>query len=59
MPSKARACLGSESSVRLEEPREPGGSLGHAIDTELNGRGILTPRGDAWHPTSAARLLAR
>ena len=26
---------------------------------ELNRRGILTPRGGQWHPTSAARLLAR
>jgi len=30
-----------------------------AIDAELNERGILTPRGGAWHPTSAARLLSR
>jgi hypothetical protein len=30
-----------------------------AIATELNERGILTPRGGAWHPTSAARLLSR
>jgi hypothetical protein len=26
---------------------------------ELNERGILTARGGAWHPTSAARLLSR
>lgn len=30
-----------------------------AIAAKLNERGILTPRGGAWHPTSAARLLAR
>jgi hypothetical protein len=30
-----------------------------AIAAELNERGILTPRGGAWHPTSAARLLSR
>jgi hypothetical protein len=30
-----------------------------SIAAELNTRGILTPRGGAWHPTSAARLLAR
>jgi hypothetical protein len=30
-----------------------------AISAELNERGILTPRGGAWHPTSAARLLSR
>jgi DNA invertase Pin-like site-specific DNA recombinase len=29
------------------------------IAAELNARGILTPRGGAWHPTSVARLLAR
>jgi DNA invertase Pin-like site-specific DNA recombinase len=30
-----------------------------ALSTELNERGVLTPRGGAWHPTSAARLLSR
>src|SRR3974390_96905 len=30
-----------------------------AIAAELNARDILTPRGGIWHPTSAARLLAR
>ena len=30
-----------------------------AIAAELNERGILTPRGGSWHPTSAARLLSR
>ena len=30
-----------------------------AISAELNDRGILTPRGGAWHPTSTARLLSR
>jgi hypothetical protein len=30
-----------------------------AIASELNERGILTPRGGAWHPTSATRLLSR
>jgi DNA invertase Pin-like site-specific DNA recombinase len=29
------------------------------IADELNSRGILTPRGGRWHPTSAARLLER
>jgi DNA invertase Pin-like site-specific DNA recombinase len=29
------------------------------ISAELNARGILTPRGGAWHPTSVARLVAR
>jgi DNA invertase Pin-like site-specific DNA recombinase len=30
-----------------------------AIAAELNARGILTPCGGTWHPTSTARLLAR
>jgi len=30
-----------------------------AVAAELNARGILTPRGGSWHPTSMARLLAR
>jgi DNA invertase Pin-like site-specific DNA recombinase len=30
-----------------------------AMAAELNTKGILTPRGGTWHPTSTARLLAR
>jgi DNA invertase Pin-like site-specific DNA recombinase len=30
-----------------------------AIAAELNAKGILTPRGATWHPTSVARLLDR
>jgi hypothetical protein len=30
-----------------------------AVAAELNERGVLTPRGGEWHPTSAARLLLR
>jgi hypothetical protein len=30
-----------------------------AIAAQLNERGILTPRGGSWHPTSAARLMSR
>lgn len=30
-----------------------------AIARELNGRGILTPRGGRWHPSSVSNLLAR
>lgn len=29
------------------------------LAAELNERGVLTPRGGKWHPTSTARLLAR
>ena len=30
-----------------------------AIAHELNGRGVSTPRGGRWHPTSVRRLLGR
>jgi hypothetical protein len=30
-----------------------------AIAAQLNERGIFTPRGGSWHPTSAARLMSR
>jgi hypothetical protein len=29
------------------------------IANQLNARGILTPRGGAWHPTSVSRLIER
>jgi DNA invertase Pin-like site-specific DNA recombinase len=43
----------------IEDLREQGVTSIRAIATELNGRGILTPRRRAWHPTSVARLLER
>jgi DNA invertase Pin-like site-specific DNA recombinase len=43
----------------VEEMRAEGVTTVRAIAAELNARGILTPRGGEWHPTSAARLLAR
>ncbi len=43
----------------VEELRAEGLTSVRAIATELNARGILTPRESQWHPTSAARLLAR
>ena len=37
-----------------------GGALSlSAIATELNDRGIVTPRGGAWHPSSVRNLIAR
>jgi hypothetical protein len=33
-------------------------NLVRPVTAELNERGILTARGGAWHPTSAARLLS-
>jgi DNA invertase Pin-like site-specific DNA recombinase len=43
----------------VDEMRSQGINSIRAIADELNARGILTPRGRSWHPTSAARLLAR
>ena len=43
----------------VDDLRTQGVSSVRAIAAELNERGILTPRGGAWHPTSAARLLSR
>ena len=37
----------------VDDPRSQG------ITTQLNERGIVTPRRGTWHPTSAARLLSR
>jgi len=43
----------------VDDLRSQGIASVRAIATELNERGVLTPRGGAWHPTSAARLLSR
>jgi DNA invertase Pin-like site-specific DNA recombinase len=43
----------------VDDMRAQGTTSVRAIAAELNTRGILTPRGASWHPTSAARLLAR
>jgi hypothetical protein len=43
----------------VDEMRSQGITNVRSIAAELNARGILTPRGGSWHPTSAARLLAR
>lgn len=43
----------------VEDLRAQGIGSVRSIAVELNERGILTPRGGAWHPTSAARLLSR
>ena len=39
--------------------RSQGFTSVRAIAAQLNEHAILTPRGAAWHPTSAARLLSR
>jgi DNA invertase Pin-like site-specific DNA recombinase len=43
----------------VDDIRSQGITSVRSIAAELNARGILTPRGASWHPTSAARLLAR
>ncbi len=43
----------------VEDIQAAGVTSVRGLSKELNRRGILTPRGGQWHPTSAARLLAR
>ena len=43
----------------VDDLRTQGITSVRAIAAELNERGVLTPRGGEWHPTSAARLLSR
>ena len=43
----------------LEDIQTAGITSVRGLARELNRRGILTPRGGRWHPTSAARLMAR
>ena len=43
----------------VDEIRAQGATSVRSVAAELNARGVLTPRGASWHPTSAARLLAR
>ena len=45
--------------VIVDDLRTQGITSVRAVAAELNERGILTPRGGAWHPTSASRLLSR
>lgn len=49
----------TSSCLLSADPRAQGTTSIRAIPAELNARGILTPRGGAWHPTSVARLLSR
>lgn len=43
----------------IEDIQAAGIGSVRGIAEELNRRGILTPRGGRWHPTSVARLLGR
>ena len=46
-------------SAIVDDMRAQGVTSVRTIAAELNKRGVLTPRGGNWHPTSAARLLLR
>ena len=43
----------------MDDLRTQGINGVRTIVAELNTRGMLTPRGGTWHPTSVARLLKR
>ncbi len=43
----------------VAEIRSAGVASNKGLARELNRRGVLTPRGGRWHPTSVARLLGR
>lgn len=43
----------------VDDIRSQGVTSVRAIAAQLNDRGILTPRGGAWHATSTARLMSR
>ena len=57
--TRAEDIWGALSPLIVDDLRFHGITSVRAIATRVNERGILTPRGGAWHPTSAARLLAR
>jgi DNA invertase Pin-like site-specific DNA recombinase len=48
-----------ECAALVRDIREEGITTARGIAAEFNRRGILTPRGGKWHPTSIARLLKR
>jgi hypothetical protein len=56
--ANAEQCAANLRAI-VDELQAQGFTSVRAIATQLNERGILTPRGAAWHPTSAARLLSR
>ena len=58
---EVRDSFGRAANLRtiVDDIQSQGTTSVRAIAAELNVRGILTPRGGSWHPTSAARLLAR
>lgn len=56
--SRAIERVANLQAVALEL-RDQGHVSVRAMSAALNDRGILTPRGRSWHPTSVARFLAR
>jgi hypothetical protein len=51
--------LSGRTQIIVDDLKAQGFTSVRAIAAQLNERGILTPRDAAWHPTSAAPLLAR
>jgi hypothetical protein len=51
--------LRQSSAAIVDDLRSQAFTRVRTIAAQLNERGILTPCGGAWHPTSAARLLSR
>jgi DNA invertase Pin-like site-specific DNA recombinase len=49
----------SNLKAMLADVQQQGVTSIRAIADELNSRGVLTPRGATWHPTSVARLMGR
>ena len=43
----------------IDDVRAKGATSVRTIAAALNARGVLTPRGGEWHPTSTARVLVR
>jgi hypothetical protein len=56
---KASAAHRAANLRIVDDLRSQGFTSVRATAAELNELGILTPRGGAWYPTSAARLLSR
>jgi hypothetical protein len=54
-----QARRGANLRAIVDDLHSQGVTSVRALAAELNDRGILTPRGGSWRPTSAARLLAR
>jgi hypothetical protein len=52
-------CRAANLRAIVDDLRSQGFTSVRVIAAQLNERRILTPRGGAWHPTSAARLLSR